>query len=99
MNLTLPSGGRTTDGDICPTVLSTALMRANSGTIEWTIGDTPVPYPDAVSRMEARVDAIVRGDASQEVWLLEHPPLYTAGSSSRDGDLLEPRFPVFRTGR
>jgi len=74
-------------------------MQAKSGPIEWTIGAGSVPYPEAVSRMEARVDAITRGDAKQEVWLLEHPPLYTAGSSSKDGDLLEARFPVFRTGR
>jgi lipoyl(octanoyl) transferase len=67
--------------------------------IDWTIGAQPVPYLEAVSRMEARVDAITRGAAAQEVWLLEHPPLYTAGTSSKDNDLLEARFPVFRTGR
>jgi len=74
-------------------------MPTDSGLIEWTIGAGPVPYPDAVSRMEARVEAITRGAAKQEVWLLEHPSLYTAGTSSRDADLLEARFPVFRTGR
>ena len=74
-------------------------MRADSGAIEWTIGTKPVPYLEAVSRMEARVDAITRGAAQQEVWLLEHPALYTAGTSSKEADLLEARFPVFRTGR
>src|SRR5579871_2804383 len=89
--------GRTTNGDVCPIVLSTPLMRADSAPIEWTIGTGPVPYLEAVTRMEARVDAITRGQAKQEVWLLEHPPLYTAGTSSKDADLLEARFPVFRT--
>ena len=74
-------------------------MRSDSGAIEWTIGTNQVPYLEAVSRMEARVDAITRGLAKQEVWLLEHPALYTAGTSSKDADLLEARFPVFRTGR
>ena len=50
--------------------------------------------------MEARAAAIAAGDAPERVWLLEHPPLYTAGTSARDADLLAPdRFPVFRTGR
>jgi lipoyl(octanoyl) transferase len=74
-------------------------MRPDLSPIEWTIGTGPVPYLEAVSRMEARVDAITRGLAKQEVWLLEHPSLYTAGTSSKDADLLEARFPVFRTGR
>ena len=74
-------------------------MRADSGSIEWTIDDKPVLYPEAVSRMEARVDDIRREVAAQQVWLLEHPPLYTAGTSAKDSDLLEARFPVFPTGR
>jgi lipoyl(octanoyl) transferase len=74
-------------------------MSADLRPIEWTIDTTPVPYLEAVSRMEARVDAITRGLAKQEVWLLEHPPLYTAGTSSKDADLIEARFPVFQTGR
>jgi lipoyl(octanoyl) transferase len=49
--------------------------------------------------MEARADAIAEGSASELVWLLEHPPLYTAGTSAKDGDLVDPRFPVHRTGR
>lgn len=68
--------------------------------VEWLISDDPVPYPEAVCRMEARVDAIRAGTAPELVWLLEHPPLYTAGTSARDQDLLAPdRFPVYSTGR
>ena len=67
---------------------------------DWLISDTPVPYPDAVAAMEARVAAIHAGRAPECVWLLEHPPLYTAGTSARDSDLLAPtRFPVYRSGR
>ncbi len=68
--------------------------------IEWQIDDAPVPYLQAVADMESRVAAIRAGTAPQMVRLLEHPPLYTAGTSARDSDLLTPdRFPVFRTGR
>ncbi|WP_448191133.1 lipoyl(octanoyl) transferase LipB [Azospirillum sp. sgz301742] len=68
--------------------------------IEWRISDEPVPYEQAIAEMEARVEAIRSGNAPELVWLLEHPPLYTAGTSARDEDLLEPdRFPVHRTGR
>ena len=71
-----------------------------SDPIEWRISDGPVPYPEAVQTMEARVAAIRGGIAREIVWLLEHPPLYTAGTSARAGDLLEPdRFPVYVTGR
>lgn len=60
----------------------------------------PVPYPDAVKAMEARVAAIRDGTLPELVWLLEHPALYTAGTSARDQDLLDPgALPVFRTGR
>ncbi|HEX7777143.1 MAG TPA: lipoyl(octanoyl) transferase LipB [Parvibaculum sp.] len=68
--------------------------------IEWRISDAPVPYDDAVAEMERRVAAIATGDAPELVWLLEHPPLYTAGTSADEKDLLSPdRFPVFKTGR
>src|SRR4051812_45190488 len=67
--------------------------------VEWLISDDPVPYPQAVAAMEARVAAIAEGKANELVWLLQHPPLYTSGTSSRDGDLLDPRFPLFTTGR
>ena len=68
--------------------------------IEWHISDEPVDYEAAVARMERRVAAIRAGTAPELVWLLEHPPLYTAGTSARDTDLLEPgSLPVHRTGR
>jgi len=71
-----------------------------SDPIEWRIGDRPVPYPEAVEAMEARIAAIRAGTAPEMVWLLEHPPLYTAGTSARAADLLQPqRFPVYPTGR
>jgi lipoyl(octanoyl) transferase len=68
--------------------------------IDWRISPGLVPYPDAVAEMEARVGAIAEGRAPELVWLLEHPPLYTAGTSAKADDLLAPgRFPVFPTGR
>lgn len=71
-----------------------------SRTVEWRITDTQVPYPEAVAEMEARVAAIRAGTAPELVWLLEHPPLYTAGTSAQETDLLAPdRFPVHRSGR
>jgi len=68
--------------------------------IEWRISDAPVPYPEAVAAMEERVAAIRAGSAPELVWLLEHPPLYTAGTSASERDLVDPRlFPVYRSGR
>jgi lipoyl(octanoyl) transferase len=68
--------------------------------IEWRISDSPVPYPEAVRTMEERVAAIRAGTARELVWLLEHPPLYTAGTSARAVDLLQPdRLPVYASGR
>jgi lipoyl(octanoyl) transferase len=66
---------------------------------EWLIAETPVPYPDAVAAMESRAAAIAAGEAAELVWLLEHPPLYTSGTSGKAADLLEARFPLFQTGR
>src|SRR3984885_5291712 len=66
---------------------------------EWRISDRPVAYPAAVAEMEARAAAIAEGRAQELVWLLEHPPIYTAGTSADDADLLDARFPVYRTGR
>jgi lipoyl(octanoyl) transferase len=71
-----------------------------SDAIEWRISAPPVTYPDALATMEERVAAIRAGRAGELVWLLEHPPLYTAGTSARAEDLLAPaRFPVFTAGR
>ena len=66
---------------------------------EWSVSPGLVPYAEAVRFMEERVAAIGRGAASELVWLLEHPPLYTAGTSAKDQDLREAIFPVFKTGR
>jgi lipoyl(octanoyl) transferase len=71
-----------------------------AGAVLWMRSPGPVPYPDAVAAMEQRADAIHRIGAAEAVWLLEHPPLYTAGTSARPDDLLTPgRFPVFQSGR
>ncbi len=71
-----------------------------TGGVEWRISDGLVPYEEAVAEMEARIAAIRAGTAPELVWLLEHPPLYTAGTSARAEDLLDPaRLPVHRTGR
>ncbi len=68
--------------------------------VEWAISTEHVDYADAISFMEERVAAISRGDAGELIWLLEHPPLYTAGTSANKEDLTDPdRFPVFDAGR
>ncbi len=68
--------------------------------VEWRIEDALVPYEAALAFMDERVAAIADGKARELVWLLEHPPVYTAGTSANDRDLVEPgRFPVVRTGR
>jgi lipoyl(octanoyl) transferase len=75
-------------------------MITAAGSVEWRVASGLVPYPEAVEAMERRVAEIRSGNAPELVWLLEHPPLYTAGTSARSGDLLQPdRFPVFATGR
>jgi lipoyl(octanoyl) transferase len=76
------------------------MSEASDRAIEWRISTDPVAYPEAVDFMEWRVRAIRDGEAKEMIWLLEHPPLYTAGTSARAEDLLEPgRFPVYRSGR
>ncbi|MFN4099226.1 MAG: lipoyl(octanoyl) transferase LipB [Pararhodobacter sp.] len=68
--------------------------------MEWSVLPGLQPYPETLAAMEARVAAISAGTADEAVWLLEHPPLYTAGTSARAGDLTHPgRFPVFVAGR
>ena len=68
--------------------------------IDWAISDHPVPYLRALEVMSARADAIRSGIAAELVWLLDHPPLYTAGTSAKPADLVDPdRFPVFESGR
>jgi lipoyl(octanoyl) transferase len=78
--------------------LTLARPPASAG-VEWRISDAPVAYDEAVALMEMRAAAIAAGQASELVWLVEHPPLYTAGTSARAADLLDQRFPVFQTGR
>src|SRR6516164_10970501 len=67
--------------------------------VAWRIEAAPVAYKTALAVMEARAAAIAAGEACELVWLIEHPPLYTAGTSARREDLLDPRFPVFAAGR
>jgi lipoyl(octanoyl) transferase len=68
--------------------------------VAWEVTAGLTPYPEAVARMESEAAAIAAGTAPERVWLIEHPPLYTAGTSADPGDLVAPdRFPVFRTGR
>jgi lipoyl(octanoyl) transferase len=66
---------------------------------EWTVRPGLLAYPEAVAVMESRAAAIADGTAPELVWLIEHPPIYTAGTSARPEDLLDPRFPVYPTGR
>ena len=74
--------------------------REDGRPVQWAVSSGYVPYPEAVEAMEARAAAVAAGEAEELVWLLEHPPLYTAGISSRAEDLLQPdRFPVFQSGR
>jgi lipoyl(octanoyl) transferase len=80
--------------------LSTGLAQERMGAdVEWQVHPGMLAYPDAVRRMEERAEAIAAGQAPELVWLVEHPPIYTAGTSARDSDLLDARFPVFRSGR
>jgi lipoyl(octanoyl) transferase len=79
--------------------LTTFAGPSGGSAVEWRISDSPVPYPEAVAAMEARAAEIASGRASELVWLLEHPPLYTSGPSGKNEDLLDPRFPLFATGR
>ncbi len=75
-------------------------MTTGTDAVEWRTAEGLVPYGLAVAEMEARVAAIHAGAARELIWLLEHPPLYTAGTSAVAADLIEPgRLPVFRTGR
>ncbi len=81
--------------------LSTNMLpEAGSAPVEWRVSDTPVDYQKALDVMEQRVADIANGTASELVWLLEHPSLYTAGTTADSADLVQPdRFPVFKTGR
>jgi lipoyl(octanoyl) transferase len=67
--------------------------------VEWRVSQGLVPYEAALAGMEARVAAILAGEAPELAWLLQHPPLYTSGTSARPEELIEARFPVHKTGR
>ncbi|MGO9674556.1 MAG: lipoyl(octanoyl) transferase LipB [Methylocella sp.] len=73
--------------------------RADESPVEWRVSQGLTPYADALTFMDERAEAIAAGGAREQVWLLQHPPIYTAGTSAKDGDLIEARFPVHRTGR
>ncbi len=75
------------------------MKKANLIPVEWKISTALADYQDALQEMESRVDAIAKAGADDCVWLLEHPPLYTGGTSAKPEDMLEKRFPVFETGR
>jgi lipoyl(octanoyl) transferase len=78
------------------------LRRRNEGApavVEWRISDCPIAYDAALAAMNARAAAIADGSRAELVWLLEHPPLYTAGTSARQSELIEARFPVHAAGR
>src|ERR1700683_3118926 len=88
------------DRSLSETLPRQSMPRADALPAGWALSAGLVPYAEAERAMEARADAIARGDAGELVWLLEHPPLYTAGVSAKPADLLDPqRFPVFRSGR
>ena len=79
---------------------SSTLMPENAQAPEWLLSNGPVAYPDALAFMEQRVAEIRSGTALEAIWLVEHPPLYTAGTSAQATDLLTPdRFPVYEAGR
>ncbi|WP_082542404.1 MULTISPECIES: lipoyl(octanoyl) transferase LipB [unclassified Mesorhizobium] len=81
-------------------IATSFLPSPGSAPVEWRIEPGLTDYEDAVAYMEARADAIRNGGASEMIWLVEHPPLYTAGTSAQPSDLVDPgRFPVFATGR
>jgi lipoyl(octanoyl) transferase len=75
------------------------LPPAGAPPVEWRVSEERVEYDDALAAMDARVAAIARGEARELIWLLEHPPLYTAGTSSHPQELIEARFPVHIAGR
>lgn len=81
-------------------LMKTVAGKDDCGVVEWVVSSAPVEYPFAVQTMEARADAIAAGRAAEMIWLLEHPSVYTAGTSAKAADLIDPeRFPVFKTGR
>lgn len=89
----------TLDTPNAPSLPATPPPIAAAERIEWRIDTAPVDYPLALATMEARATAVADGTADELVWLLDHPPLYTAGTSADPAELLDPRFPVHAAGR
>ena len=87
----------TNPDDNCKT--SNKPARIDARPVQWIISAEPVPYPVALDAMRTRAAAIAAGEAEEAIWLLEHPPLYTAGTSAVAEDLLSDRFPVYDAGR
>lgn len=87
----------TTSAKACE--IGNKLVRPDARPVQWIISPEPVPYPVALDAMRARAAAIAAGEAEEAIWLLEHPPLYTAGTSAVPEDLLSDRFPVYDAGR
>ena len=75
------------------------MTRSDASAVEWAVAPGLTAYDDALAQMEARADAVARGQAREKTWLVEHPALYTAGTSAKDADLVDARFPVHRVGR
>ena len=71
----------------------------DTAAVEWIIAPKPVQYDAAVIEMERLVAAIAAGESPERIWLVEHPPLYTAGTSATDADIIDARFPIYKTGR
>src|ERR1700733_5126930 len=85
---------------IGPEKLTNLAPHGPPSAVEWTHAPALVAYPEAVAAMEARVAAIRAGAEDEQVWLVEHPPLYTAGTSAKPSELTDPtRFPTFNAGR
>jgi lipoyl(octanoyl) transferase len=82
-----------------PRFAETFLAADGSPPVDWLVADGLLDYPEAVAFMEARVAAIAAGTAPELVWLVEHPPLYTSGTSAKSDDLMDRRFPVYDAGR
>ena len=89
------------DSCSAPVRLSTGTLFADppGPPVEWVVASGFVPYEQAVAEMEARAEAIFEGREPERIWLVEHPPLYTAGTSARSQDLVDARFPVHQSGR
>ncbi|MEL6437430.1 MAG: lipoyl(octanoyl) transferase LipB, partial [Pseudomonadota bacterium] len=98
--MTAPATTVPTDRDAIASAHQFWATDGKTAPVEWRVAEGLIGHDDAVAFMEARVAAIAAGEAPELIWLIEHPPLYTAGTSANAADLVSPdRFPVFKTGR